>query len=171
MKLQQASIQVFRQLIEVTDQLTQDEYTHSLEILFNSSIGKHVRHIVEFYNLLFAGADSRLVNYDRRGHDKELENTKVLAQLKMQALLRQILDTKQDKRLILSAAYSDSEEDGVFIQTTFYRELLYNIEHAIHHMAIIRIALEQQFPHIVIPENFGVAYSTVRHQKQALKAG
>jgi uncharacterized damage-inducible protein DinB len=169
MKLQHVSIEVFRQLIDVTDQLTQEEYTMPLEILFNNSIGKHVRHIVEFYNLLFSGYDSRMVNYDRRGHDKELENTKVLAVLKMHSLLRQIFDAQQDKRLLLSAAYSDNEQEGVFIQTTFYRELLYNIEHAIHHMAIIRIAIEQKFPHITIPKDFGVAYSTVRHQKQTIK--
>ena len=87
MKLQHISIEVFRQLINVTGQLTQEEYTMPLEILFNNSIGKHVRHIVEFYNLLFSGYDSRIVNYDCRGHDKELENAKVLAVLKMQSLL------------------------------------------------------------------------------------
>jgi hypothetical protein len=44
------------------------------------------------------------------------------------------------------------------------RELLYNLEHAIHHMALIQVAVRQAFPALTLPAHFGVAYSTVQHQ-------
>jgi len=52
------------------------------------------------------------------------------------------------------------------MNSSYFRELQYNIEHAIHHMAIIKIAIGACFTEVELPANFGVAYSTVRYQKQ-----
>ena len=41
---------------------------------------------------------------------------------------------------------------------------LTNVEHAIHHMALIQVAVKNAFGHIELPPHFGVAYSTVQHQ-------
>ncbi|TAG65626.1 MAG: DinB family protein, partial [Runella slithyformis] len=49
-------------------------------------------------------------------------------------------------------------------QTTLSRELVYIAEHAIHHLAILKIALRAHFPDIALPVHFGVAYSTVQYQ-------
>lgn len=46
------------------------------------------------------------------------------------------------------------------IATNFYRELLYNIEHCIHHQAIIKIAM-LHMGKTQIPAHFGVAKSTM----------
>jgi hypothetical protein len=43
------------------------------------------------------------------------------------------------------------------------RELAYNIEHTIHHMAIIKQSIIEHFTYIDLPEYFGVASSTVRY--------
>ncbi len=43
------------------------------------------------------------------------------------------------------------ESDKIFtVPTNFEREMVYNIEHAIHHMAIIRIALQHEYIHIPV---------------------
>ena len=49
------------------------------------------------------------------------------------------------------------------------RELVYNIEHAIHHMALIKIGIKEVAPQLQLPEGFGVANSTIRHKKQQKK--
>jgi hypothetical protein len=54
-------------------------------------------------------------------------------------------------------------EEVVTVNTNYYRELLYNMDHAIHHCAIIRIGL-MSFDHVSIPEGFGIAPSTIRHR-------
>ena len=55
------------------------------------------------------------------------------------------------------------------ITTTIERELLYNIEHTIHHLAIIKIGLKIVAPEISVSDHFGVAASTLefrRHNQQ-----
>ncbi len=52
----------------------------------------------------------------------------------------------------------------MLIPSSVARELLYNIEHAVHHMALIQVAVTNAFPSIELPPHFGVAYSTVQHQ-------
>jgi hypothetical protein len=49
----------------------------------------------------------------------------------------------------------------VLIESTLARELLYNLEHAIHHMALIRVGLNLRFKYVLYQDNFGVAYSTL----------
>jgi hypothetical protein len=47
---------------------------------------------------------------------------------------------------------------------------LYNIEHNVHHLAIIKIAMKQAFPEIKTAENLGVAASTLEFKaRQATK--
>ena len=50
------------------------------------------------------------------------------------------------------------------VESTLERELVYNIEHAVHHMAMIKIGLRQIAPEILIDKNFGVAQSTVNNR-------
>jgi len=66
--------------------------------------------------------------------------------------------------LALEADLSVSGAATIQIPSSFARELLYNIEHAIHHMALVQVAVQNAFPTIELPQHFGVAYSTVQHQ-------
>jgi hypothetical protein len=54
-------------------------------------------------------------------------------------------------------------EEIVTVNTNYYRELLYNMDHAIHHCALIRIGL-MRFHQVNIPNGFGIAPSTIRHR-------
>jgi hypothetical protein len=52
------------------------------------------------------------------------------------------------------------------VNTTFFREIVYNTEHAIHHLALIKVALIEMKLDIVEPD-FGVAYSTILYKSSA----
>ena len=69
---------------------------------------------------------------------------------------------KQNKKLQLQQMV-DGEE--LFLDTNYDRELLYNLEHCIHHQALIKVAVLQNDA-IVIDANFGVARSTIEYRKQ-----
>ena len=58
-----------------------------------------------------------------------------------------------------------SKESTESIPSTVARELSYNIEHCIHHLALIKIGLKILKPEMVLPSTFGVAASTIRHRK------
>ena len=47
--------------------------------------------------------------------------------------------------------------------SSYSREILYAIEHAVHHMAILKIGVNLEFKKVTVPPNFGVAESTVRY--------
>jgi hypothetical protein len=67
--------------------------------------------------------------------------------------------------LVLEACYDDQSVESITISTNYYREIAYNLEHTIHHMALIRVGLNE-VSGIQLPDDFGVASSTVKHRKQ-----
>ncbi|TND05100.1 MAG: hypothetical protein FD123_3720 [Bacteroidetes bacterium] len=165
MSLQETSATIMKQIIGVVDQLGETGFSKPLSVLNGNTIGKHVRHIVEFYDCLVRGYCGGIVNYDERKRDQLLETDKKQAVGTMKRIVL-ILELFEDKPLELRASYADNGEI-ISGTSSFNRELVYNIEHAIHHMAIIAIALRSDFPLVSIPENFGVAYSTTRYTQAA----
>jgi anionic cell wall polymer biosynthesis LytR-Cps2A-Psr (LCP) family protein len=70
--------------------------------------------------------------------------------------------TKPNKKLVLKQVIDEIE---VTIESNYNRELLYNLEHCIHHQALIKVAV-LQMKYLQIDENFGVARSTIEYRKQ-----
>jgi len=167
MQLQQISVDILKQLIGVSGQLQDEEFRQPLDILSKNSIGKHIRHIIEFYDLMMVGNISGCVDYDKRSHDKVLEDNRVMAIEKMNSLVQEIEAITADKPIQMTANYSLDAYAPVEINTTLYRELQYNVEHAVHHMAIIKIALLNSFAAVNLPVSFGVAHSTIKYQRDS----
>ena len=153
---------VFIQLTDSLDQLTAAEYSQPSKILFNASIGQHVRHIIELYICLYNGYETGTVNYEKRKRDTRIETDKGLANELMQMICNNI--DKPDKELLLDSNYDEQSTDSIIVTTNYYRELLYNLEHTVHHMALIRVGINE-VSSITIPEGFGVATSTIKYQK------
>ena len=154
---------VFVQLSETLNQLSNEEYMQPGRILLNATIGQHVRHIIELFQCLEKGYDEGIVNYEKRKRDYQIETNKELAS----ALLKEIYQDieKENKEIILEAEdYCDAMQT-VSIPSNYYRELAYNLEHTIHHMALIRVGINE-VSSIDLPDEFGVAYSTVKYRKQ-----
>ncbi|WP_336514024.1 DinB family protein [Pollutibacter soli] len=162
MQLQQAVRNVFTQLTVSLDQLSAEQYKFSCAQLGNSTIGQHVRHIIEMFQCLENGYTTGVINYEIRKRDQKIEQDKGFA---MQ-LLQEIHDSlaKEDKALILEGVYNDDSSDLMRFPTNYYREIVYNLEHTIHHMALIRVGL-RSFKEIEVPETYGVAAATVKHNK------
>lgn len=164
MKLQEVSLALFDQLATVTQQLTPAEFTRPLPVLLGSSIGKHLRHVMEFFDLTLQAHQTGHLNYDHRIRQTYLETDPRAA---LDALLQlgiRVKACQQDRLLNLQASYAIDGFPDVCLSTTYFRELHYNIEHAIHHSAIIRIGLEATFSDVVLPAHFGLAHATVRHE-------
>lgn len=163
MQLQQAVNNVFVQLAETIRQLTPSQYVQPCTNLVNNTIGQHVRHIIELFQCLEKGYPDNHVNYERRKRDVTIEIDKDLALQLLQEIYGSL--GKPDKELVLQACYDDHAEKPISIPTNYYREIAYNLEHTIHHMALIRVGISE-VSNISLPENFGVASSTVKHRKQ-----
>jgi hypothetical protein len=154
---------VFVQLTESLNQLSEEEYSRPSKVLFNATIGQHVRHIIELFQCLEKGYDGGVVNYEKRKRDHTIETQKVYAI----TLLKDIYDNldKPNIDIILEAEDYEGSETAVRISSNYYREIAYNLEHTIHHMALIRVGINE-VSSVKLPEEFGVAYSTIKHRQE-----
>jgi hypothetical protein len=161
--LQHAINNVFLQLTASLGQLSEQQYTEECKTLSNATIGKHVRHVIELFQSLQSGYDKGIVNYDKRKRDMRIENDKQFA-LTLLTEIRNCLN-KEDKDLMLESSYDEDSGETLSIRTNYNREVAYNLEHTIHHMALIRIGITE-VSSVKLPENYGVAASTVRHRQE-----
>jgi len=150
------------QLKMILNQFSNGEFAKPLPILSNSSVGMHVRHIIEFYQCLLEGYDIGIIDFDRRKRNKQIEESMHEA-LQETELIHFRLLAMPDKSLLLLSNLTGVENKDLGLTTSFHRELVYVIEHTIHHFAIIKIAILNEFQNINLPKNFGVAYSTIQH--------
>ena len=73
-----------------------------------------------------------------------------------------------DKKMFLKTEWSN-DESNFKVSTTYFREIVYNTEHTIHHLALIKVALLEMNLQLV-DENFGMAYSTLKFKAAAMQA-
>ncbi|HEX4852351.1 MAG TPA: hypothetical protein VFV08_16155 [Puia sp.] len=153
---------VFVQLSESVSQLTEAQYKQQSKILFNATIGQHVRHIIELFLCLENGYESGTVNYEKRKRDLRIETDKEFAN----ELLLKVFDClqKPNKTLQLESGYDEHSTETIMVNTNYYREIIYNLEHTVHHMALIRVGINE-VSSIVVPDGYGVAWSTIKHRK------
>jgi uncharacterized damage-inducible protein DinB len=167
MSLHKACANILAQLNDLISQLSVQDFSRPLASLGNSSIGQHVRHTLEFFICLEEGFQEGLINYDKRAHDKLIETDKFQAQSAILKIQEFIAAQQTDKALKLEVGYDLDREEFVTIETNFLRELVYNIEHAVHHMAIMKIGMREVAPSVILPHDFGIAASTIRYHETA----
>jgi hypothetical protein len=155
---------VFGQLEPSLCQLTPSEYVHPCHTLSGNTIGQHVRHIIELFQALEQGYETGTVNYEKRKRDKLLENDGGLACSLLQRISADL--ERPDKDLLLEACYDDPTGIPVILSTNYNREVAYNLEHTIHHMALIRIGINEVNSSLVLPEDYGIATATIKYRRQ-----
>ena len=160
-----ANLRVLKQLQSLAHKLPPEGYARPLDLLSGNTIGKHFRHILEFYQCLLT--HQGIVNYDKRLRNTELENDVQIAQRTITEIIEALENNTITDECYYEADFSDDGGQNVKIQTSFSRELAYNIEHTVHHMAIIQIVVKHYYTQIELEEGFGVAASTLRYQHQA----
>jgi uncharacterized damage-inducible protein DinB len=163
MIFQQPIEQLFSQLNDVISRLSNEAYSRPGQQLLDSSIGKHVRHIIEMFICLEEGYSQGIINYEKRRRDNAIEINKELAMQHLSLICANLV--KPDKSLLLETEVETDVARTATIETSYYRELAYNIEHCVHHMAMIRIGLHE-IARIKPGDDFGFAFSTIKHRRQ-----
>ncbi len=157
-----SSIQnIIYQLTEVLNLLNAEQYVMPSQRLNQSSIGQHVRHIIEMFQGLENGYDTGIINYENRRRDKEIEINKDHAIKLLNAI--PLSAGKAEKDLILETCPDEVNTSFIQIKTNYQRELAYNLDHTIHHMAMIRVVIKE-VTDLELSANFGMAFSTIKHK-------
>jgi uncharacterized damage-inducible protein DinB len=161
MQLQHAIRKTFRQLAEILDQLSDAQFIQPSKTLFGASIGQHIRHIIEVFICLEKGYASGQVSYDKRSRDRRIETDAGFAK----DLLFEIAHNldKADKALLLECSSETESNETTWLQTNYHRELLYNLEHTVHHMALIRVGVNE-ISAVEVPQEFGMAAATLKYK-------
>lgn len=148
-------------LVNVLQQLPdRDCYSSPCSSLSDATIGQHTRHIIELYQCLTAGYQSGEINYDNRKRNPLYENDIDAAVSVIKDILLQLEQADKPVKI-----YCNSDEDTLCILSNYNREVLYNLEHCIHHQALIKVAL-LQIKDLAIAAGFGVAPSTLQYREK-----
>ncbi len=165
MQLADACTTILDQLSDVIHQMEKKDFARPSAALSNSTIGQHTRHTLEFFICLEKGFKMGVVNYDKRDHNELIESDKFIALNTIRKITEFIKSQEEDQKLSLEVGYDRNSDRSVTVGTNYFRELIYNIEHAVHHMAIMKIGLREVAPYVSFPSDFGIAVSTIRHQE------
>lgn len=169
-----SNIYFLEQGVSLLSSITDEDYSFNNGKYFKSGIGRHFRHIIDHYISLLNGYTDK-VNYDLRDRDLQLETNRKVAI----STLRSIIDSLElfesnseliDKKIQVKSNEGIGEEDTPWSVSTIRRELQFLISHTVHHYALIGLILKTM--HVSVPEDFGIAPSTLRHEsvKNSAKA-
>lgn len=158
-QLEEDARKVLQKLMTCINALDYNDYTSPIPLLGNSTIGEHTRHVIEFFQCLLDGYDVGAINYDTRKRDVMIQTNIDFALECTATVISEI--NKPNKNLLLTSQLLMEEES---ITTNYRRELHYNIEHCIHHQAIIKIGL-LALGIINVDKSFGVSNATLRYRE------
>ncbi len=155
---------IIRQITNLLDAIAPAEYAQALDVFSGTSIGQHIRHILDFYLCLLRGIKEDLVDYADRERNLQGETDPAYARNAFQAIMAQIEDLSESKPVHVRGDFSPAQAAlRPVLQSSVGRELMFAHDHAVHHLAIIKIGIEQAFPQIRLDSTFGIAPSTVKH--------
>jgi hypothetical protein len=148
------------QLIDILNQLTYDDYTQPIKILSDSTIGEHTRHIIEVFQKTISEYEAGVVDYDKRERNVMIQTNTDYAIECLAEIVSRV--EKEDKVLTV---LSETNHRELPIQTSYFREILYNIDHCVHHKAIIKIGI-LVLGNLEVDDQFGVAISTLNYRNK-----
>lgn len=124
-----------------------------------SSIGRHVRHVLDHYIAFQSGFESGEVDYDMRSRDSVVEKDSALARQHIMSVIDWIKSqVTQDKPIDMKTEVSVNNQESIVVKSTLQRELIYLLNHTLHHAAYVSLMLRKLG--VTIDKHIGVAPAT-----------
>ncbi|MDF3059094.1 MAG: hypothetical protein K0R17_3309 [Rariglobus sp.] len=155
------NVEALRQGIGLLAGLSSEGYTLRAPACFNSSAGGHLRHVIEHYLSFLQGTDTGEIDYEARARDPLIENDPVHAAAQLEAIGERLAQLVADRTLLVRVESASLEETSSWSMSTVVRELEFLLSHTVHHYALIAVIC--RLGGQAIPDNFGMAPSTLRH--------
>ncbi|MEZ4953525.1 MAG: hypothetical protein R2825_08105 [Saprospiraceae bacterium] len=168
MDCKQGTNLIIEQMIELLEKINPENYSKPLQLFNGSSIGQHFRHILDFYTCLCNGIADERIDYAKRERDVYIETNPQYAIEIFKKILTVTCELQEQDTIEVVADFSsDLNTERPVVKTTVARELMYAYDHAVHHLAMIKMGLKVVSPNLEINKNIGVAPSTVKHWNTA----
>ena len=142
-----------------------DAADYSRKTETNSSIGAHVRHVIERFQSFLSGLANNRIDYDARKRDSAMENNLESARFALNTIRRRLarLDDQICGEPMQVSETVHPGEAAVEATSTAEREIMSLISHSIHHLALV--ALLARRLGYELESDFGKAPSTVRFER------
>lgn len=167
MQANSAILAVVQQIHHVLEQLEPHEYRRQLPEFEGSTLGQHFRHILEFFQCLEQGVHSGVVDYAARQRNLLYEDNPGVAASAFESFAEALPYLDVLGHIDVQAEFGGQERPSY--TSTVGREMMFVYDHAIHHLAIIKIGLVCHFPHVQADKDLGVSPSTIKARAKAGK--
>ncbi|MBC2605701.1 DinB family protein [Pelagicoccus albus] len=168
MNLLHANCDLLQQGKDLLSRIDQRVFTAVDPASYGSSIGSHLRHVLDHYRSFIGGVSEAFIDYDNRHRDRPEESDLETA---LQAI-DSIWVALDNMSLDLSSAVevkvrASTEGETVTSMSSFGRELQFLVSHTVHHYALVAIASRMQG--VEPGDSFGVAPSTLKFRSTLIK--
>ncbi len=162
--INQSAYDVLWQVKQLLNICNEEQYL-AIDRYDSAPIGKHVRHILDHFLVFKIAIDTQLLDYNYRRRDAEIEKNLDLAKQEIADYLEWIKNVDlSDIILTIQTEISFDSLIHIRMTSTADRELVYIINHTVHHVAYISLLLkclgEEQ-----IPDNIGFASATLTYMR------
>lgn len=162
-----ANLAVLDQGLGLLTALGPERYTERVPLCFNSSVGAHLRHVLDHYEAFLAGLPGGALDYESRSRDPVLERDATVARERLESIGRRLseLAVEGDDGPLAVIAETSS---GIALRSSTVRELEFLLSHTIHHYALIAVIARSLGCEPA--DTFGMAPSTLKHLQNSSAA-
>lgn len=164
----ESNLAVLRQAIGLLSKLNEKDYVHSETCGLPSSVGKHMRHIIEHYQSFNSGLEGRVINYNKRPRCTDAETSRDFAAVAIKELiarLEQMKSLQQDDQVEVFLQTTVRGDSEPAVRSSLARELVFLHGHAVHHFAQLSSQL-QMMGLAIDTAQLGKAPSTIEYEAQ-----
>lgn len=156
-----ANSHALQQVLTLISSVNDTAYVEVAEGM-TSSMGRHVRHILDHYAALQLGAITGEIDYDLRSRDSHVEIDTAQAKNNVLAVIAWMKENvTDDMALKMKTEISMLNQKSVCFNSSLKRELTYLQSHTMHHVALVTMAL--RIMGINIDDNIGIAPATLSY--------
>ena len=151
MNLVKYNVKLIERLIDLIEMFDDKKWSSLISTINNETIGRHFRHISDFYIQFFEGVLNKNINYDKRSRNELVERKPEAAIQVFNEIIKNFNNSLDDDSIQITMNSTICDEK---ITSSITRELMNLIDHTIHHGHIIQIAIQNEFTSIDIKESF-----------------
>ncbi len=155
-------------LIEVLEQVKQlinscNDKTYTASSLYTtSSIGQHVRHIIDHIIVFKSGISDGYIDYNIRSRGGLIETSLTQANEQLEKLIDWLANTNlKSESIQVISEVSVNQQKNIQVESNIEREVVYLINHTIHHIAYASLVAKQL--DINVEQQLGLAPATVSY--------
>ena len=152
------NLELLQDLHALVTPLTDAQYQR-VQAPMESSIGAHIRHILECYEQFAKHREAATLSYDRRDRCPELESKPQVALECIDRLCKDLVTLQDDGALELHHITINSDE--LASRSSIARELAHLIDHTTHHLAMVSVA--GKLAQMQLPPELGYSVATLQH--------